>query len=103
MISNPQVPTVRGPVAVHDLGTTLMHEHVFVLSEEFRPSLPGTGDEQQRIDDAVTRLNALAATGVSTIVDPDGHRAGPRRRPGRRGEPARRPQHRRRHRRLHPR
>ncbi|MFG2971174.1 phosphotriesterase [Streptomyces sp. NPDC048288] len=65
-----QVQTVRGPVEVGDLGTVLMHEHVFVLSEEFRQSLPETWDEQQRVSDAVTRLKALAATGVSTIVDP---------------------------------
>jgi phosphotriesterase-related protein len=70
MNSTPQVPTVRGPVAVADLGTVLMHEHVFVLSEEIRQSLPETWDEQQRVDDAVTRLKALAAAGVSTIVDP---------------------------------
>ncbi|MEU0188176.1 phosphotriesterase-related protein [Streptomyces sp. NPDC006207] len=70
MTTTPQVHTVRGPVAVGDLGTVLMHEHVFVLSEEFRQSLPETWDEQQRISDAVTRLKALAATGVRTIVDP---------------------------------
>lgn len=66
----PQVPTVRGPVAVDDLGTVLMHEHVFVLTEELRQSLPATWDEQQRVDDAVARLTALAQTGVSTIADP---------------------------------
>lgn len=65
-----QVQTVRGPVAVGDLGTVLMHEHVFVLSEEFRQSLPETWDEQERVSDAVSRLKALAATGVTTIVDP---------------------------------
>ncbi|MEV4449192.1 phosphotriesterase family protein [Streptomyces mirabilis] len=70
MTSPPQVPTVRGPVAVDDLGTVLMHEHVFVLSEELRQSIPENWDEQLRMDDAVTRLTALAETGVSTIVDP---------------------------------
>ncbi|MGW3289463.1 phosphotriesterase family protein [Streptomyces sp. NPDC001002] len=67
---SPAVQTVRGPVAAGDLGTVLMHEHVFVLSEELRQSLPETWDEQERIADAVTRLEALAATGVTTIVDP---------------------------------
>jgi phosphotriesterase-related protein len=66
----PQVQTVRGPVAVNDLGSVLMHEHVFVVSEELRQSLPETWDEQERIADAVSRLKALAATGVSTLVDP---------------------------------
>lgn len=70
MTSTPQVQTVRGPVPVDGLGTVLMHEHVFVLSEELRQSLPETWDEQERISDAVTRLKALAATGVTTIVDP---------------------------------
>ncbi|MFJ5224805.1 hypothetical protein [Streptomyces sp. NPDC088400] len=70
MTSTPRVQTVRGAVAARDLGTVLMHEHVFVLNEELRQSLPETWDEQQRISDAVTRLKALAATGVTTIVDP---------------------------------
>ncbi|MER5624834.1 phosphotriesterase-related protein [Streptosporangium sp. NPDC002544] len=70
MTLTPQVPTVRGTVAVDDLGTVLMHEHVFVLSEELRQSMPESWDEQRRVDDAVARLTALAATGVSTIVDP---------------------------------
>lgn len=42
----------------------LMHEHVFVLSEELHKSIPENWDEQQRTDDAVTRLTALAETGV---------------------------------------
>ena len=29
-----EIETVRGPVATADLGQTLMHEHVFVLSPE---------------------------------------------------------------------
>ena len=70
MTLSPQVPTVRGPLSVDDLGTVLMHEHVFVLTEELRQSIPENWDEQQRVDDAVARLTALARTGVSTIVDP---------------------------------
>ncbi|MER5408688.1 phosphotriesterase-related protein [Streptomyces sp. NPDC002769] len=70
MTSPSQVQTVRGPVSVDDLGTVLMHEHVFVLSEEFRQSLPETWDEQERVRDAVRRLKDLVATGVTTIVDP---------------------------------
>lgn len=70
MTSPPQVATVRGPVAVDDMGTVLMHGHVFVLSEELRQSITENWDEQLRMDDAVTRLTALAETGVTTIVDP---------------------------------
>jgi hypothetical protein len=36
----------------------LMHEHVFVLSEVVRKSIPENWDERQRTDDAVTRLTA---------------------------------------------
>ena len=63
------VETVRGTVSADDLGATLMHEHIFVLNDEYRRSVPETWDEQQKIDDAVAELNALAAMGVSTLVD----------------------------------
>ena len=67
-----QVNTVRGPVDVDDLGQTLMHEHIFVLSPEHVANY-GTGtwwDEESRVADAVAKLNALAAKGVRTLVDP---------------------------------
>ncbi len=35
-----QVETVRGPIDPANLGTTLMHEHVFVLNEEIRRNFP---------------------------------------------------------------
>jgi phosphotriesterase-related protein len=65
-----QVETVRGPVDVAALGTTLMHEHVFVLNEEVRQNYPAGWDEDQRVDDAISKLNALAARGCQTIADP---------------------------------
>lgn len=53
-----------------DLGVTLMHEHVFVLSPEIHANYPEVwGDENKRQADAVTRLNELKARGVDTIVD----------------------------------
>lgn len=65
------VQTVRGPVAPADLGRTLMHEHIFVLTSDVQQNFPGEwGDERARVDDAVARLRELAATGVRTIVDP---------------------------------
>lgn len=68
----PTVETVRGPVDVTDLGPTLMHEHVFVLGSE-HVSNYGEGawwDEEERVSDAVTQLNALVARGITTIADP---------------------------------
>jgi predicted metal-dependent phosphotriesterase family hydrolase len=35
-----QVETARGPVDVARLGTTFMHEHVFILNEEIRQNYP---------------------------------------------------------------
>jgi len=68
----PTVETVKGPVEVGDLGPTLMHEHVFVLSTEHVQNY-GDGswwDEEARVADAVTKLSALRAKGITTIVDP---------------------------------
>ena len=71
MASQREVQTVRGAVATADLGVTLMHEHVFVLSPEIIANYPeGWGDEAARERDAVEKLNALKAIGVDTIVDP---------------------------------
>ena len=67
----PIVETVRGPVDTADLGTTFMHEHVFVLSPEVQQNYPEEwGDEEARVADAVGKLGALAAQGIATIVDP---------------------------------
>lgn len=66
------VETVRGPVEVGDLGPTLMHEHVFVLSTEHVQNY-GDGlwwDEEARIADAIAKLGALRGQGITTIVDP---------------------------------
>ncbi|SEH02529.1 phosphotriesterase-related protein [Nonomuraea solani] len=68
----PTVETLRGPVDVAELGQTLMHEHIFVVTAEHLDNY-GRGawwDEEFRVADAVTKLNAVAAKGVRTIVDP---------------------------------
>jgi phosphotriesterase-related protein len=69
------VETVRGPVEADELGTTLMHEHVFIMQPE---ALQNWGhafgssywDEQERLDDAVAKLGAVRQAGIRTIVDP---------------------------------
>ena len=62
------VNTVRGPVEASDLGSTLMHEHVFVLSPEIEKT-SAEWDEQAAQDTAVQRLAELKARGIDTIVD----------------------------------
>ena len=58
------VDTVRGPINASDLGVTLMHEHVVVLSPEIMANYPeGWGEEDARIAAAIEKLNALKAIG----------------------------------------
>jgi phosphotriesterase-related protein len=66
----PQVETVRGPVDVASLGTTLMHEHVFVLNEEIRRNYPAYFDEDVRLPHAAAKLAQAAQRGITTIADP---------------------------------
>src|SRR5579871_3567157 len=64
------VNTVRGPVDSSNLGVTLMHEHIFVLSTEIMMNYPEAwGDEEQRIQDAIARLNELHSRGIQSMVD----------------------------------
>jgi phosphotriesterase-related protein len=65
------VESVRGPVELSDLGQTLMHEHVFVMSTEHMQNYGSDWwDEEFRVTDAVAKLNAMHAKGITTIVDP---------------------------------
>jgi phosphotriesterase-related protein len=64
-----EINTVRGPIDSSALGTTLMHEHVFVLSPEVQQNYRLDWDEGRRIDEAIGRLDELKARGVDTIVD----------------------------------
>jgi phosphotriesterase-related protein len=68
--SVPQMNTARGSIDTADLGVTLMHEHVFVLSPEITDNYPEVwGDEAKREADAIARLNELKSRGVDSIVD----------------------------------
>ncbi len=65
------VETARGPIDSAELGRVLMHEHVFVLSPEIQQNYPQEwGSEDQRVADAVARLNELKAAGIDAILDP---------------------------------
>lgn len=67
----PTIPTVLGPVDVDDLGPTLMHEHIFIVSTEHLQNY-GVGqwwDEDERVEDAVRKLSLLRDRGIRTVVD----------------------------------
>jgi phosphotriesterase-related protein len=66
----PNLNTARGAIDTADLGVTLMHEHVFILSPDITANYPEVwGDEVQREADAIARLNELKSRGVDSIVD----------------------------------
>jgi phosphotriesterase-related protein len=66
----PNLNTARGAIETTDLGVTLMHEHVFILSPEITDNYPEVwGDEAKREADAIARLNELKSRGVDSIVD----------------------------------
>ena len=64
------INTYRGPIEPGDIGTTLIHEHIFVRNPELEASLPD--DEwspDDAVDVAVAGLTELHELGVSTVVD----------------------------------
>ncbi len=63
------VETARGPVDVGALGTTLMHEHIFILSPEVQQNFTVEWDEEREVYDAAERLNQLKTAGIDTLVD----------------------------------
>ncbi|WP_349827057.1 phosphotriesterase family protein [Brevibacterium litoralis] len=63
------IPTVTGDIDTADLGRTLVHEHVFVLNEEYRLNYDDW-DEEKRVAEAVDELNDLKSRGIDTIFDP---------------------------------
>jgi phosphotriesterase-related protein len=65
------VPTVTGDVDADQLGTVLMHEHVFTLTPELQADYPALmgWDEQTRVAQAIEWFGAARAVGVDTVVD----------------------------------
>jgi phosphotriesterase-related protein len=70
------VETVRGSIDAAEMGQTLTHEHIFVLDPE---ALQNYGtvwgsapywDEEERVADAIAKLQRLVDGGVRTIFDP---------------------------------
>ncbi len=62
------VNTVLGPIDGDALGSTLMHEHVFVLSPEIEKTAAEWDEDASRAT-AVERLHELKRCGIDTLVD----------------------------------
>ncbi|UPW09440.1 phosphotriesterase-related protein [Gordonia terrae] len=64
------VHTATGPIDSADLGNVLVHEHVFVVGEEFRQNYQDDWDEDEKVAEAVRDLTELKELGIDTILDP---------------------------------
>ncbi len=67
----PTVPTTAGDTNVDDLGVVLMHEHVFIRTEQLHWGWPGFGgwDTETEVAKAREHLRGLAQLGVGSILD----------------------------------
>jgi phosphotriesterase-related protein len=65
----PRVETLRGPVDTSQLGFTLMHEHVWVLSEGVHENFPSIWNEKEHFGIARGMLDDLVKAGVRSFVD----------------------------------
>lgn len=68
--SQQYVPTLNGDVPIKDLGRTLVHEHIFLLGEEYRLNYQEDWNEDDKVAEAVRMLDELHALGIDTIMDP---------------------------------
>lgn len=64
------VQTVTGPIDSADLGKVLVHEHIFIVNEEYRQNYQDDWDEEEKIAEAVRDLTELKSLGIDTILDP---------------------------------
>jgi phosphotriesterase-related protein len=64
------VQTFRGPVRSDELGTTLIHEHVFVRNPELEANFPDPEwDPDEATSQAISGLAELHDLGIRTVVD----------------------------------
>lgn len=64
------IQTATGCIDSSELGSTLVHEHVFVLGAEYQDNYQGTRDEESMVADAVRQLGELKELGIDSIMDP---------------------------------
>jgi phosphotriesterase-related protein len=67
----PQIETLNGPLSTDELGTVLMHEHIFNLTAEIQLVYPGFNgwDPEVEIPKAQEQLRGVKEAGIDTIVE----------------------------------
>jgi phosphotriesterase-related protein len=63
------VHTVAGPIAVSELGVTLMHEHIVTDLRDPAERQPGDYDRDEAVRAALPHLEALRKAGCRTLVE----------------------------------
>ncbi len=65
------VPTLAGPLESSELGTVLMHEHIFNITAEIQIAHPGFNgwDPEVEIPKAQRQLREVKAAGIDTLVE----------------------------------
>ncbi|MGH2633765.1 MAG: phosphotriesterase family protein, partial [Tepidiformaceae bacterium] len=63
------IQSATGPLDTAAMGFTLMHEHVLCLWPPMYQQYPELFDRPAQMENAVTKLKAAIAAGVSTMVD----------------------------------
>ena len=65
------IETLNGPLDTSELGTVLMHEHVFNITAEIQIAHPGFNgwDPEVWIPKAQEQLRAVKAAGIDTMVE----------------------------------
>ena len=65
------IPTLDGPLDTAQLGTVLMHEHIFNLTAEIQLVHPGFNgwDPEVQVPKAQEQLRAVKEAGIDTIVE----------------------------------
>ncbi len=66
-----RIETLDGPLDTQELGTVLMHEHVFNITAEIQIAHPGFNgwDPQVQIPKAQEQLRAVKEAGIDTLVE----------------------------------
>jgi phosphotriesterase-related protein len=63
------VETVRGPVPAHELGVTLAHEHLHVLTDGVQTAFPRVYDRAAIVQAGVQRVRDAEALGARSMID----------------------------------
>ncbi|MFB6465380.1 phosphotriesterase [Cytobacillus sp. Hz8] len=71
------VETVTGPIAVEDLGKTLIHEHMIFGYPGYQGDVTlGPFNEEEALQAVIAQVKAVMSYGVQTIVDPTPNECG---------------------------